>query len=94
MICCSQVSTQANNQTTRQRIVQKGLQTSMVDHEVATIRQSQDIATCLLDHSDPATARLKNYQDEARPQLREMFRHTIAPVLVIEYSKLIALVQM
>ena len=92
---CSQVSMQANSQTT-QRIVRKGLQTSMVDQEVATIHQNHDTATCLLDHNDPVIARLRNCQDEvqARPRLNEMLHHSIVQVLLIEYSRLIALVQM
>ena len=92
---CSQVSMQANSQTT-QRIVRKGLQISMVDQEVATIHQNHDTATCLLDHNDPVIARLRNCQDEvqARPQLNEMLHHSIVQVLLIEYSRLIALVQM
>ena len=92
IIYCSQVSTQANSQPTHPKIVQKGLQTSMVDQEAATIHQNHDIATCLLDHSAPVTAKLRNCQDEvqAHPQLSEVFRLT----MVIEFSRLIALVQM
>lgn len=95
MVCCSQANTPTNNQTIRPRVVQRGPQTSMVDHEVVTIHQGQDKATCLLDHSElpQAIARQKNYQGEAPAylQFNAMFHHIL---LVIQYSRLIALAQM
>ena len=68
----------------------------MVDHEAATIHQEQGTATCPLDHNDPVTAKQKNCQKgvQAHPQLSEMLRHIIVQVLVIEYLRLTALVQM
>jgi hypothetical protein len=64
----------------------------MVGQEVATIHPNQDIATCLLGPSAPVTARLKNCQGEEQthPQLNEIFHHS----MLIEFSRLIALVQM